>query len=190
MKTWRSVFDATWLAKGDVRSALDSWVRRHLTRHRGLLDDVHAAESVAPWSVETLAHSIGAFGDVGQWLWCVTAISLMQELIFCAEGGGIDAAGVATDSDLARVVETLRAIRNAVIHPALQIALGEREPPIARLIKLLEADDDPEVTELAMRLPAAWSYLAERPTAMYALRKLNAAGELFVERNRLVKKLR
>lgn len=64
---------------------------------------------------------------------------------------------------------------------------GEKEPPIARLIKLLEADDDPEVTELALRLPDAWSYLAERPTAMYALRKLHAAGELFIERNRLWK---
>jgi hypothetical protein len=111
-------------------------------------------------------------------------------VIFCAEEGGIDPVGVATDSDLARVVETLRAIRNAVVHPAFQIAKGGKEAPIVRLIKLLEADDDPEVTELAMRLPAAWSYLAERPTAMYALRKLDAGGRLFIERKRLVIKRR
>jgi len=114
----------------------------------------------------------------------------MQELIFCAEGGGIDPVGVATDLDLARVVETLRAIRNAVVHPAFQIAKGGKEAPIARLIKLLEADDDPEVTELALRLPDAWSYLAERPTTTYALRKLDAAGRLFIERKQLVKKRR
>lgn len=82
---------------------------------------------------------------------------------------------------------TLRAVHNAVLHLALQTPKGEKEPPIARLIKLLEADDDPEVTELALRLPDAWSYLAERPTAMYALRKLHAAGELFIERNRLLR---
>ena len=190
MKTWREAFDATWLANGDAVAALDNWVRRMLAGHRGLADDPHAIESVAPWSVETLARGIGAFGDASQWLWAVTAISLIQELIFCAEDGGIDPAGVATDSDLARVVETLRAVRNAVMHPALQTTKGEKEAPIARLIKLLEADDDPEVTELALRLPDAWSYLAEKPTAMYALRKLNAAGELFLERNRLVKKPR
>jgi hypothetical protein len=190
VKTWRETFDATWLANGESVAALDNWVRRILVDHRGLGDDVHAIESVAPWSVETLARSIRAFGDAGQWLWCVTAIALVQELIFSAEGGGIDPVGVATDSDLARVVETLRAIRNAVIHPAFQLAKGGRDPPIVRLIKLLEADDDPEVTELALRLPDAWSYLAERPTATYALRKLAAAGELFMERKGFVKKRR
>lgn len=184
MKTWREAFDATWLANGDAVAMLDNWVRRMLADHRGLADDPNAIESIAPWSVETLARSIGAFGDAGQWLWSVTAMSLMQELIFCAEDGGIDPAGVATDADLGRVVETLRAIRNAVVHPAFQVAKGGKEAPIPRLIKLLEADDDPEVTELALRLPAAWSYLATRPTAMYALRKLNAAGALFIERNR------
>jgi hypothetical protein len=94
-----------------------------------------------------------AFGDAQQWLWCVTAVALMQELIFCAEGGGLKLAGVATDSDLARVVETLRAIRNAVLHPAFQKAApkGEQEVPMVRLTKLLEADDDPEVTELALK---------------------------------------
>jgi hypothetical protein len=147
-------------------------------------------ESVAPWSVETLARNIGAFGDANQWLWCLTAMALMQELIFCAEDGGLEPAGVATDADLARDVETLRAIRNAVLHPAFQLTKGANEAPMVRLIKLLEVDDDPEVTELALRLPEAWSYLAERPAAMYGLRKLNAAGQLFIERNRLVKKRR
>jgi len=87
-------------------------------------------------------------------------------------------------------VDTLRAIRNAVVHPAFQVAKGGKAAPIVRLIKLLEADDDPEVTELALRLPDAWSYLAERPTATYALRKLDAAGRLFIERKQLVKKRR
>jgi len=90
VKTWREAFDDTWLGNGDSVAALDNWVRRTLADHRGLGDDVHALESVAPWSVATLARSIGVSGDAGQWLWCVTAIALMQELIFCTEGGGID----------------------------------------------------------------------------------------------------
>ncbi len=186
MKTWREAFDATWLANSESVAVLDNWVRRTLADHRGLGDHIHALESIAPWSVETLARSIGAFGDAGHWLWCVTAISLMQELIFCAEGGVLNPTGVATDADLARVVETLRAIRNAVVHPAFQ--KDDKAVPMVQLIALLAADDDPEVTELALRLPDAWSYLAERPAATYALRKLNAAGELFIERQRLAKK--
>ena len=59
---------------------------------------------------------------------------------------------------------------------------------MVRLTKLLEADDDPEVTELALKLPEAWSYLGERPTATYALRKLDAAGRLLIERKRLMKR--
>lgn len=190
MKTWREAFDATWLGGGvpGAVAALDGWVRRTLAGHRNLGNDIHALESVAPWSIETLAQSIGAFGDKQQWLWCVTAVSLMKELIFCAEGGGLDPAGVATDADLALVLDTLRAIRNAVAHPAFQATKGGKDAPMVRLIKLLEADDDPEVTELALRLPTAWSYLAERPAAMYALRKLDSAGRLFIERNRLLKK--
>jgi hypothetical protein len=190
VKSWREAFDATWLADSESVTALDNWVRRQLAAHRGLGDDIHALPSVAPWSVETLAHSIGAFGDANQWLWCVTAISLMQELIFCAESGGIDPAGVATDADLARVLDTLRTIRNAVVHPAFQRSEVGRDAPRVRLIKLLENDDDPEVTELALRLPDAWSYLAERPTATYGLRKLEAAGRLFIERHRLLRKRR
>jgi len=187
VKTWREAFDATWLANDESVAALDNWVRGTLAAHRGL-DDIHAIESVAPWSVQTLARSIGAFGDAQQWLWCVTAVALMQELIFCAEDGGLDPAGVATDSDLARVVDTLRAIRNAVVHPAFQLGKGGKEAPMVRLTKLLEADDDPEVTELALNLPEAWSYLGERPTATYALRKLDSAGRLFIERKRLMKR--
>jgi hypothetical protein len=82
LKTWREAFDATWLANGDSVAALDNWARRTLAAHRGLGDDVHALESVAPWSVETLARSISALGDTGQWLWCITAIALIQELGF------------------------------------------------------------------------------------------------------------
>lgn len=78
MKTWREAFDATSLANGDAVTALDSWVRTMLAGHRGLADDPNASESIAPWSVQTLARSIGAFGDAGQWLWAVTAISLPQ----------------------------------------------------------------------------------------------------------------
>jgi hypothetical protein len=37
-------------------------------------------------------------------------------------------------------------------------------------------------------LPEAWSYLGERPTATYALRKLDSAGRLFIERKRLMKR--
>jgi hypothetical protein len=187
VKTWREAFEATWLADKDAVAALDSWVRRTLAEHRGLGDDVHALESVTPWSVETLARSIGDFGDAQRWLWCVTAVALMQELVFCAEDGGLDPSGVATDSDLARVLEALRAIRNAVVHPAFQRSKGGNTAPMVRLIELLQIDDDPDVTELALRLPDAWSYLAERPTAMYALRNLNAAGRLFIERKRLLK---
>jgi len=44
------------------------------------------------------------------------------------------------------------------------------------------------VTELALKLPAAWSHLGERPTATYALRKLDAAGRLFIERKRLLRR--
>lgn len=187
MKTWHKAFSATWLADKDAVTALDGWVRRTLAEHRGLGDDVHALESVAPWSVATLARSIGAFGDAQQWLWCVTAVALMQELVFCAEGGGLAPAGVATDSDFARVLEALREIRNAALHPASQRSNGGNTAPMVRLIELLQIDDDSEVTELALRLPDAWSYLAERPTAMYALRNLNAAGRLFIERKRLLK---
>jgi hypothetical protein len=75
VKSWREAFDATWLANGESVAALDNWVRRTLADHRGLGDDLHALESVAPWSVETLARSIGAFGDDYQWLWCVTVIA-------------------------------------------------------------------------------------------------------------------
>lgn len=55
-----------------------------------------------------------------------------------------------------------------------------------RLIALLEADDDPSVTELALRLPDDWSYRAERPTASYALRKLDSAGAMFIQNKRLL----
>jgi hypothetical protein len=184
LKTWRKSFEVTWLAKDEPVAALDGWVRRSLARHRGL-DDPRALESVAPWSVEALARSIASFGDENRWLWCVTAMSLLQELIFCAEDGGLDPAGVATDSDLRATITTLQAIRNAVVHPAFHRAKGGNEPPMLRLIGLLEADDDAEVTELALRLPDDWSYLGERPLATYALRKLNSAGQLFIERNRL-----
>ena len=183
MKTWREACGETWLGHGEEVTAIDGWVRRMLGNHRKL--DNLAMQSVAPWSVETLARSIGTFGDSEQWLWCVTAIAILQELIFCAEDGGIDPSGVATDADLNRDVEALRAIRNAVLHPASQRAKGNKPPPMLRLIALLEADDDPSVTELALRLPDDWSYLAERPTATYALRKLGSAGRLFLQKMRL-----
>lgn len=187
MKTWREAYGETWLADGDKVAAIDGWVRRTLCRHREL-DALHAMQSVAPWSVETLARSVGAFGDAGQWLWCVTAVAILQELIFCAEDGGIDPAGVATDGDLQPDVEVLRAIRNVVLHPASQLAKGNKPPPMLRLISLFEADDDASVTELALRLPDDWSYLAERPVATYALRKLGSAGELFLQKMRLLEK--
>jgi len=191
VKTWREEFEGTWLAHSESIVALDNWVRRTLADHRGLSDDIHALESIAPWSIQTLTRSIEAFGDARQWLWCVTAISLLQELMFCTESGGLKPTGVATDRDLASLIETLRAIRNAVLHPGFQKDQHDGKPvPMTRLITLLEADDDLDVTELALRLPDAWSYIGERPAASFALRKLNAAGRLFLERQRLVKKLR
>lgn len=186
-KTWRENYSETWLAKSNTVAALDAWVRRTLANHRRL--DVSEMESVAPWSVETLARSVGEFGDSERWPWCVAAIALLQELIFCAEGGGMDAVGGVVDhNDLADVIKTLRAIRNVALHPAFQIDRGENPTPMERLITLLEEDDDIEVSELALRMPAAWSYFAEKPVATYALRKLHAAGELFVERNRILKR--
>lgn len=191
MKTWREEFERTWLAHSESVVVLDSWVRRTLADHRGLRDDLHALESIGPWSIDTLARSVGSFGDARQWLWCVTAISLLQELMFCTESGGLKPTGVATDRDLASLVETLRAIRNAVLHPGFQKDQHDGKPvPMVRLIALLEADDDPEVTELALKLPDAWSYIGERPVASFALRKINAAGRLFLERQRFVKKPR
>jgi hypothetical protein len=107
VKTWREAYRETWLGRGEDVTAIDTWVRRTLGSHRKL--DNLAMQSVAPWSVEALARSIGTFGDNEQWLWCVTAIAILQELIFCAEAGGIDPVGVATDGDLRPDVEVLRA---------------------------------------------------------------------------------
>jgi hypothetical protein len=179
VKTWREAYRETWLGNPDQVADLDRWVRRVLSAHR--MGGIQAMQSVAPWSVETLARDIGAFGDKEQWLWCVTAISILQELVFCAEAGGMRPTGVATDADLERDIEALRAIRNTVLHPAFQRA-GDDLPPMVRLIALLEADDDPEVTELALRLPDDWAYLAQRPAATYAIRKLGSAGQLFLEK--------
>lgn len=182
--TWRQSFERTWLFRDDAVSALDEWVKRTLANHRGLTGE--QLNGVSPWSVLSLVRSVDDFGTNAQWLWCLAAISLLQELIFCAEGGGIDPLGAANDGDLRRDLQALREIRNATFHPAAQIQDGTQQPPMKRLIEILECDDDLDITDVALRLPDTWSCFADLPIARYALRKLGSAGQLFISKQRLL----
>ncbi len=163
---------------------IDTWVQSVLAVHRSLSAEDQG--TAAPWNVSTLVRSVRDFGNAQQWLWCVAAIAITQELIFCAEDGGIDPAGVAKDRDLRVQVDALRTLRNVVFHPALQLPKGDKPPAMQDLIKLLEADDDFDVVILADELPHAWARVAEKPVAMFALRKLGSAGDLFITKKRLL----
>ena len=90
------------------------------------------------------------------------------------------------DPRLRSHVHALRTMRNVVFHPAFQVAKGGNPPPMENAIKLLDSDDDIDVVRLAKRLPTEWASFAEKPVAMYALRQLGAAGEIFVARMRLL----
>lgn len=134
-----------------------------------------SAESVAAWSVDLLAHDIEKFGSQQQWLWCLSAIALMQELILCAEGGAIDPAGFATDRDVEVASEPLRALRSALFHPALQRDANGKPAAMRRLIEFMKNDDNPEIVAYADDVSKDWSRLGTTPIGRYALRKLDAA---------------
>lgn len=176
MKTWTEEFQRTWLARQEVVSTLDDWVRATLQRHRPRA----TIETIAPWSVRDLVGCVNEFGQAGRWLSCVTAISILQELVFCAEDGGIDAVGVATDRDLRSDVTALRELRNVTCHPAFHLDRPNDPTPMTRMLAHFSADDDAAIVALAVRLPNAWSSFAEKPVAAYALRKIGSAGRLFM----------
>jgi hypothetical protein len=186
VKTWEEALSQTWLTKDAHVLAVDQWVRSTLAAHRGL--DEEGKLNVAPWTITALVKNIREFGIAREWLWCVATIAIMQELIFCAADGGINLSGVAMDRDLRSHVHALKTIRNVVFHPAFQVSKGGNPPPMEDAIKLLGSDDDIDVVQLAKRLPTEWASFAERPVAVYALRKLGAAGEIFVARMRLLPK--
>ncbi|MBI5498150.1 MAG: hypothetical protein HY904_24320 [Deltaproteobacteria bacterium] len=180
MRSWNEQFAQTWLTPGEARAQMDAWVRTRLRGHR-----VHAApslESVAAWSVDLLADDIQRFGNGCQWLWCTTAVGLAAELIFGSIAGGTFPKDTPFRYDLKRVVDALREIRNATVHPAFQnAAAGQGVPPVERLYDILDQDDDAAVKELALRLTEDWSLLADRPLSTFALRQLDAAGRLLAE---------
>ena len=185
-KTWDEAFSQTWLAKDAHVHAVDNWVRSTLAGHRSLGEDTKL--NVAPWNVRSLVKSVHEYGNAHEWLWCVAAIAIMQELIFCAEDGGIAPSGVAMDRDLYVQVSALKTIRNVVFHPSFHAARGGNPPPMEAAIKLLSSDDDMDVMRLAKRLPNEWASFAEKPVAVFALRRLGAAGQIFVARMRLLPK--
>ena len=163
---------------------LDDWVRDRLARHRA-----RPKETIAPWSVSSLVTAIRHYGLDDRWMWCLTAIALLQELIFCAEGGGVRAFGTALHTDLYADVKLLRTLRNVALHPAFQIEGGQDGQdgvPMERLIAQLKTDDDLNLRDEAKKLESAWSSFPSLPMALYALRKINSAGSLLMKKHRLL----
>lgn len=119
-------------------------------------------------------------------MWCLTAIALLQELMFCAEGGGVRVAGAALHTDLYADVKLLRTLRNVALHPAFQIDGGQDGVPMERLIEELKADDDLDLKDAVNELVHAWSLFASRPMASYGLRKINSAGSLLMKKHRIL----
>jgi len=177
VKSWEQEIALTWLRKPACVASLDTWVRERLIAHR----PTAKAESVAPWTVETLSQEIDRLGREQRWLWCTAAIALLGELVFCAKDGGTFASrAVAYRRDLALDVEALRVVRNAVFHPAFQNrAAGSGVLHIEKLFELLDNDDDADVREAAIKLAVDWSHRASRPVTSYALRKLKSAGNAY-----------
>ena len=178
MKHWLGEVGQTWLGDNDLVAEFDRWVRARLVHHRRT--EGPTQESVAPWTVDVLVRDIKGLGHGNRWLWCTSAISLLAELVFCADAGGpFPSSTTSHRYDLNLVVGALRTVRNATLHPAFQLPDGDQQPPIRRLYNLLDNDDDQEVREAAYELADNWSFLAKRPITSYALRQLNSGGRLY-----------
>ena len=182
-QTWTEEIDRTFLADSGKMGTLDRWVRAKLIAHR--IEDLVDAQSVAPWSVEVLVREVVVFGEQQKWLWAITAIALLQELVFCCEGGGLTPSTDLKHRDLCRDAKALQELRNVVMHPAFQLSGGGNTAPMVRLIALLRIDDDPDIRQQLTKLERNWAAVADRPVAVYALRKLNSAIILFAHKKKI-----
>lgn len=175
MRSWVDEWGETWLSRPETIQRIDGWVRERLVSHHQKAHRAAAHDSVSPWSIDALVADVDRFAQSTDWLWATTSICLLQELLFCADDGGIRASRSVPNSILDEVT-TLRLLRNALFHPANIAPTSSKDVDPALEQLSFRMDRDPEFANFAADLMGNWSFLASRPVTVFALRRLNSAG--------------
>lgn len=174
-RSWADELSATWIVDRRFVAFLDMWVRAQLERcHRASGRDA-AQDTVGAVSVDVLVQDVQRFGAAKDWFWVSMALSLMQELIFCACDGGIKISRN-VPSELEHDVEVLRLLRCALMHPAYAAdAHGGAKGTPHLFLLLPHFKVDPDFATIARRMEKDRSLLASQEISIFAIRRLNSA---------------
>ena len=174
-RSWEAEWSATWPSDGAYVATLDAWVRRRMIAHHAAADREAFHESVGPWTIDGLVSDIHRHATAARWLWASTAISFVQELLFCIEDGSVDVSRHLS-SGFTDEVKTLRYLRNVLAHPArMPMKVGENSVDEF----CFRVERDPEFYEFAPELIDNWSLFADHRVTRFALRRLNTAGRAY-----------
>lgn len=175
----------TWLFDRAYVTTLDVWVRRRMTAHHAAANREALPESIGPWTIDGLVSDVHRHATAGHWLWATTAISVIQELLFCIDDGGVDLSrhlGTFRDD-----VQTLRYLRNVIAHPANMPVTAtaktkDKEKTENSADKFcFRMERDPEFLDFAAELFGNWSLFSDHRVTRFALRRLNTAGRAYVK---------
>lgn len=180
-RPWEKEWSETWLFDRAYVTTLDAWVRRRMTTHHAAANRDALPESIGPWTIDGLVSDLHRHATAGHWLWATTAISFIQELLFCIDDGGVDMSrhlGTFRDD-----VQTLRYLRNVVAHPAnMPAKTKDKEQTENSADKFcFRMERDPEFLDFAFELFGNWSLFSDHRVTRFALRRLNTAGRAYVK---------
>ena len=180
--SWKTRFDETWLSSNQACQAIDTKVALLVGKHWGRRGAAAAPRLVLSTRCTEAANAIASIGPTpSHAIHCTTILSLLAELLLCAEDGGIFreeiidqfAGGV---GERRATAESLRLLRNATCHPAAATS-GDGEIAIVALARYVANAYREE--RWAVRLqtqPEQAGLLADREVTFFALRLVNTLG--------------
>jgi hypothetical protein len=176
---WPTKFKATWLSSAPACRALDDAIAKILGEHWRWPRKAATPGKLLPLRCEetaTLLQDVGT--SPSNAIHCTILLSLVGELLLCAEQGGIFREETVkrfagSDRDRKINAEAMRRLRNAVCHPA---AVTEDDGEIALLALSSYVENNHREETWGPNLRSEPSLLAHRDVAFFALRLVNNLG--------------
>lgn len=178
-EAWLTHFERTWLSSALACRALDGKIAKVIGEHwhrRGPAVTPANMLSLRCEEAATLLRTAGA--SPGNAIHCTILLSLVGELLLCAEQGGIFREEIVDrfahkDQDRKVNAEAMRRLRNAVCHPAA-VTEADGEVAILALASYVEYNHPEETWGPSLRSEPG--RLADRSVAFFALRLVNNLG--------------